>query len=377
MAVEASTDLTRERFSRWRLKLLFSGNPDFEFLAHISMGLDTIFTNQVPTAGVTDDTLFINPTWAGALTDEEGVGVLAHEILHIVFGHSWRRGDREHLRYNLAADLVINQEVKRCGLVLPKEGQFIEDYGFPPDKSSEQYYQMLEGRVITLSMADLLDPSKMKEVMDKVPEECRDRLQRIIEDAVDKAEKRGKGLSRQFMELLFPRRASKRNWRELVNFLIEQIKSDYSWLYPSRRGQDLPSLRSLGTKKVIVAVDCSGSCWDAEIFKRFAEEITSITDQLDVDLELVYHDDQIQKVEQFYSGEFHKLAPVGNGGTNHRPVFKWIAENSNGFDPVVCLTDLETVFPDTSPPNPVIWACVRTKATAPFGKVVHLEKERT
>jgi predicted metal-dependent peptidase len=65
------------------------------------------------------------------------------------------------------------------------------------------------------------------------------------------------------------------------------------------------------------------------------------------------------------------LTPIGGGGTDHRCVFDWVA--AAAFDPavVVCLTDLDTRFPDHPPAVPVLWAQVgSTRIDPPFGTVV-------
>jgi hypothetical protein len=68
------------------------------------------------------------------------------------------------------------------------------------------------------------------------------------------------------------------------------------------------------------------------------------------------------------------LEPKGGGGTDHHPVFEWIA--AQGVDPacLVCLTDLESSFPQGPPAYPVLWATVGAgTANAPFGAQVEIE----
>lgn len=62
--------------------------------------------------------------WTGGfferITDEEIMGVLAHEMLHAVLGHCERRGTREPWRWNVAIDCATNLLVlNELGLKLP------------------------------------------------------------------------------------------------------------------------------------------------------------------------------------------------------------------------------------------------------------------
>ena len=81
------------------------------------------------------------------MTDSELEGVMAHEILHLALRHHTRRQSREAKRWNVAGDLVINQMLQEMNYELPSEGAFISQFGFPEDKTTDVYYDMLEERM--------------------------------------------------------------------------------------------------------------------------------------------------------------------------------------------------------------------------------------
>jgi predicted metal-dependent peptidase len=61
------------------------------------------------------------------------------------------------------------------------------------------------------------------------------------------------------------------------------------------------------------------------------------------------------------------------GGTSHACVFDWIEQADIRPACIICLTDLETDFPVTSPTAPILWAVAGScAATPPFGQVVHI-----
>lgn len=101
--------------------------------------MDVYITEQVPTAGTDGEHLVFNPKYCSKLTQRMLCALLYHEILHCINLHPWRKGEREHMRFNVACDYVINPVVK-------------QQYGLSKDwlysrkflgKSSEEVYEIL------------------------------------------------------------------------------------------------------------------------------------------------------------------------------------------------------------------------------------------
>ena len=84
--------------------------------------------------------LRVNPDFWDSLTDDEALGVLTHEILHICFGHITESFNfPQHERGNIAADLEVNGYIP----ILPKGGLHATDYGWEDKKGSHWYYDHL------------------------------------------------------------------------------------------------------------------------------------------------------------------------------------------------------------------------------------------
>jgi predicted metal-dependent peptidase len=81
---------------------------------------------------------------------------------------------------------------------------------------------------------------------------------------------------------------------------------------------------------------------------------------------------EVQKVETYQAGQCVKLAPVGGGGTDFRPCFRWLEEQGITPQTLVFLTDLCGTFPSDVPPYPVLWAST-DKRDVPFGQVIPME----
>jgi len=121
--------------------------------------LEIMFSMEIPTAGVTINPeaaewlLVINPAFFTInLNDIQKRAVLIHELYHIVNGHLARipfqtmgKNEKEKERWNIAADLAINQFIK--GLpewALSLDKVLFQGQPLPPNKATEEYYTMLD-----------------------------------------------------------------------------------------------------------------------------------------------------------------------------------------------------------------------------------------
>ena len=78
-------------------------------------------------------------------TLEQRMGILKHEMLHILNGHIARKGDRDHQAFNIATDCAINQLIERTHL--PEWCVFPDQFNggkVPPNLTAEQYYELIE-----------------------------------------------------------------------------------------------------------------------------------------------------------------------------------------------------------------------------------------
>ena len=65
-------------------------------------------------------TLGYNPAFSTALSQKSLVGAMAHEVLHLAFGHHLRRKGRDAKLWNRACDLAINHILVESGFTLPQ-----------------------------------------------------------------------------------------------------------------------------------------------------------------------------------------------------------------------------------------------------------------
>src|SRR3954471_1959301 len=92
------------------------------------------------TMAVDGKNMYYFPPFVLSLTEEELVGVVAHEVSHCSYQHMSRRGSRHHVVWNWAGDFVINADLLMAGFTLPKQRLHDPKY----DKlSTEEVYDRL------------------------------------------------------------------------------------------------------------------------------------------------------------------------------------------------------------------------------------------
>jgi predicted metal-dependent peptidase len=390
-ARQAAQEQALQALAQARCRLVLGRDAKSAFFATLALRLVPAVSWDIDTLATDGKKLSFNPDFVAGLPPDELVGVVAHEVLHNALAHPARRGPRDLKRWNVACDLAVNPLLLDAGFALPAsrlvpgEGAFQD---LPRGRSAEDYYGLLPGEPPAGGTredgdgpapdAQGQDPGgcgAVRDPGDGSPADCR-RAEAAAAVAVAQARQaaRGRGvlpagLARLVQEVLQPRV----DWRDVLRqFVSSQARNDYAWSPPNRRfvhaGLYLPGLRSQELGEVVLAVDASGSIGPREL-SRFAAEAQAILEAYDCSLTVLYHDAEVLKVQRWRSADGPlTLEPVGGGGTSHACVFDWVAAQGEAPACVVCLTDLETSFPDAPPAVPVLWAVAGGNAdTPPFG----------
>jgi predicted metal-dependent peptidase len=372
-----------------RVRLILGRNAASAFFATLALRLRVEPDASIPTLATDGRVLEFNPSFVIGLTPDELVGCVTHEVMHCALSHFARRAGRDLARWNIACDLAVNPILLEAGFTLPP-GRLVpgeDQFGhFPPGKSADDYYRLLDDPTNSTSQLSQQqeagsDPGGCGGVIDPV-DGCSAALAEsapLWRMAVIQAESaaRGRGdlpagFGRVIQDVLYP----PADWRAILReFVSSHARNDYAWCRPNRRflaaGLYLPGLYSVELGDVVVAVDTSGSVGAKEL-GVFAAEVEALLGAFDCTATLVYHDTQVQKVETWTPSDGPLvLVPVGGGGTSHLCVFEWLDQSDLTPACTICLTDLETRFPDRPPAVPVLWAVVGdARVDPPFGFVV-------
>ena len=295
--------------------------------------------------------------------------LVAHEVLHVVYDHMGRRGDRDPQIWNIADDYCVNADLKRH-----KIGQFITTvpclYESKYDgKSAEEVYDDLMKNVKKISMDDLIeqllddhldsedgdsegqegDSEGKGKGRPQLSDEEKERIRQEVKQAIINASSTAEAgslpagverLIRQATDPVMP-------WRELIQTnLTSAIRTDYSWMRPSRRGWHMDAIMPGMTPgeeiDVVVAIDMSGSISDRQA-QQFLGEIGGMMDSFDGYKVHVFCFDTDTYNPQDFSSEnmetIEEYQPMGGGGTDFDCIFKYLKDNAIDPKRLIVFTD--------------------------------------
>jgi len=364
---------------------------------------------SILTAATDGENFYYNKHFINSLSQEQILGILVHETLHLALGHLWRIGEREMHRWNVATDYVVNIIVAKNGFQLPEGALF--DYQYQED-SAERVYDKLPptktlcpicygkgggGRKEGETQKKGKGRAKAKSTQTYVFTPCeshrlwgkamgkskkarkyRKKLKKKWEGAVqDVAKQRGDipaGLERTIEEL-----RPKEDWKEILASFLSQSFTDFDFFKRDRRTlhtpfyiPDLQDEKSL--ENVVVAVDTSGSITQEELNSFIAETREILRAFPRTKGWLIDCDAEVGKVVDIKKAKT-QVKFFGGGGTSHIPVFEEIKKRKLNPKVVICFTDLYTEFPDKKPIYPVLWLVTPNGADIkpPFGRVIRME----
>jgi predicted metal-dependent peptidase len=346
--------------------------------------------NSFETAAVDGTSMFYNSDFIDSLSFRETVGLVAHEVMHVALGHIWRIDKRGVERWNVAADYTINENLIAAGFTLPEGALIDKQYN---DLAAEDIYARLPqgGKSNKPNKsgkgksgqgqpgpgdAGKADPGKCGSCIPAKDEATAKDLKANWTAAISQAVTLSKGtlpgsMQKQLDELLNPCVP----WHVLLRDFVEKTaRNDYDWTRPSRRyihrGFCLPSLVSEELPEIVIAIDTSGSI-DRVALSHFAAEASNVLGVYDTTIRVIYCDTKVHKEEVFTKADFPlKMDAQGGGGTDFRPVFKYV--DKKGYTPacLIYFTDMYGDFPRQEPDYPVMWLTATESQTAPFGQTV-------
>jgi predicted metal-dependent peptidase len=358
--------LARERLVTARIGLLLRHS----FFGNLATRLTLINADLWCATAATDGQKFYyNSRFIMMLKPKEVEFLVAHEVLHVVYDHMGRRGDRDPQIWNIADDYCVNADLKRH-----KIGQFITTvpclYESKYDgKSAEEVYDDLMKNVKKISMDDLIEQllddhldsedgdgegqegdgeGKGKgrpQLSDEEKERIRQEVKQAIINASSTAEAGSlplgvERLIRQATDPVMP-------WRELIQTnLTSAIRTDYSWMRPSRRGWHMDAIMPGMTPgeeiDVVVAIDMSGSISDRQA-QQFLGEIGGMMDSFDgYKVHVFCFDTEVYNPQDFNSENMDGIdtyEPQGGGGTDFDAIFEYLKKVGNVPKRLICFTD--------------------------------------
>ncbi len=367
--------LLNRQFSKAKIGLM--SLPSSAFVCTILFSLEQSWNERIPTAGTDGARLIINPQWFMGLNSKEQIGLLAHEAWHVAFDHLSRGEHYDKVKYNIAADHVINLMLLDAGMELPQGALADRQY---KGMSTEEIYKVLPdpdpNEEIPGTGSDIM------EVTGTADEQAA--KHQAIKDIVVKASVQSKvsgdvagtipgDIERALEEILNP----KLDWFQiLMNYMNGFDKTDYSYRRPNKRHMPefiLPGLYGESMDELALAFDASGSVSQEEFGAYFGEtrymrELLNPTKTT-----IIEFDTRINSVHELAQEDsMDDISFTGGGGTDLQPVFDHFKDNPPTV--LVIFSDLYCRQIKEDPGYPVIWISVNNRnAEVLFGELIHYD----
>jgi predicted metal-dependent peptidase len=400
------------------------------FIGSIALGFEWINAPTIGTMATDGRHAWFNPYWCEEIGIEKTMGVIAHEVLHVVNKHHLRRGERDPQVWNTAGDLLINRLLMEDDCILPAEGVFDQERRYAGLPTETIYARLLEERDAqqrAFSQRDCeaneehrASPAPDNTSPNKTPARQTDQSEaggsrdvnaedqvvpardwgevhdlrapngqalsptqqhhatqdldiRIRQAAT--AAKRARKLSAALREIV-ETATDHTDWHDRFRISFDGLlRSEVSWTRPSRRfiqhGLYLPGWRRIGPGRIAFVLDTSGSISERELAVYTAGVLGILEETAPDEIALIQCDADVQHVEYPQPGDtLERIEVHGRGGTRFQPAFDWITDSGLDFSAVVYATDLDSGDRPNDPGIPVIWLTPQRGRTMPFGEIV-------
>jgi predicted metal-dependent peptidase len=399
----------REKLITARVGLLLRAS----FFGNLATRLKLVNADEWCTTAATDGrNFYYNSRFIEMLRPKEIEFLFGHEVLHCVYDHMGRRGDRDPQLWNIADDYCVNGD-----LIKHRVGEKITtvpclyDHKYDGMCAEEVYDILYENAekidinsLIDKLLDDHLDGNGEDESGDggddngksggsgkpKLSQAEKDAIRDEIKEAVlaaaaasDNAGNLPAGIKRIIQDMTAP----KMNWRELLRMQLEStIKSDFTWMRASRRGWHMdavmPGMQLDPMIDIAISIDASGSMLD-KMLKDFLAEVQGIMDSFPAyRIHILTFDTQVYNPQQYDSENLDTICDYevhGGGGTDFDCVFEYFKENDIQPKRHIMFTDgyPNGSWGDENYCDTVFIMHGTTSIVPPFGQYAYYEEEKT
>jgi predicted metal-dependent peptidase len=357
----------REKLITARVGLLLRAS----FFGNLATRLKLVNADEWCSTAATDGRHFYyNSRFIQMLRPREIEFLFGHEVLHCVYDHFGRRGDRDPQLFNIANDFAVNAD-----LIKHRVGEKITTVPCLHDPkydgmSSEEIYDILYEKADKIDIGDLLDKlidehldgdgdadgdgkgdqegkGKGRPQLSAADRQAiKDEIKEAMLAAAQTTDGAGNipaGVMRMIKDLTEPQM----NWRELLRMNLEStIKSDYTWMRPSRRGWHIdavmPGRKNDEMIDIAIAIDTSGSIGE-KMLKDFLGEIQGIMDSFPAyKIHIVSFDTDTYNPVQYDSDNLDSIVdyePAGGGGTDFDAIYRYLKNEDIQPRRLVVFTD--------------------------------------
>ncbi len=325
-----------------------------------------------PTAATDGRKFYYNSEFINKMPAKQVEFLMGHEVLHCVYDHMGRRGDRDPRVWNIADDYCVNQDLldQRIGEKIPV-GLFDTKY---KGMSAEEVYDDLMKNAKTISLDDLekmlldehldgegdnegdgdgdseggdkegkgkgrptLTEAEKKAIRDEIKEAMMAAAQTCAAGQLPA------GVRRLIKDLTAPQL----DWRTLLMQQIQStMRADYTWSRASRKGWDMDAVMpgSDWDKEIdiCVSIDASGSMSDAMLRDILSEVKGIMESYTNFRLHLWSFDTEVYNATVFTADNLDDIMDWevgGGGGTSFEANWEFMRDNDIVPKKFVMFTD--------------------------------------
>jgi predicted metal-dependent peptidase len=340
------------------------------FFGNLATRLKLVNADEWCATAATDGrNFYYNTRFIKMLKPKEVEFLFGHEVLHVVYDHFGRRGDRHPMLSNVAADYCVNADLKKH-----RVGEFITSVpclyeskyeGMSYEEVYDDLYKNAEKIDINELIQKLLDDHiededdsdsdgkgpdgnnrvKRPRLTEEEKAAIRDEIKEAMLSAAQTCDAGNipAGVKRIIQDLTEP----KMNWRELIRQQIEStVKSDFTWLRTSRKGWDMdavmPGMKTQEAIDICVMIDMSGSISDSQ-GRDFISEVKGIMETFeDYRIHIGCFDTEVYNMQVFTSDNLEDISEYrldGGGGTDFDCFFDYFKKEDIEPKRLVVFTD--------------------------------------
>lgn len=338
--------------------------------------------------------MFFNREFIDKLDDDELLGVILHETLHLALYHNVRNVDKNMQLWNIACDLEVNSIIDSMKFKLPEGGLMPQrDFKLESRLSAENYYDAIYRKIeeqkkngggkgeggFSIEGIGTLDDHSQWSKTESESEMVKQMVDTVVKPAIQKNENDinrssiKDNITEALREVSGKKNRSARygdqpgnyiskinvtgngkvKWNYILNRLIRRtLSSNYtpSFKRTSRRYGELVKgkIKNHKIDSIVVAVDTSGSI-NRDLHERFMEEIILIRRMFKIEIRYIQCDTEVTqdiKLKRYTNVE--DIAIKGGGGTDFRPVFDYIKQKNYKPNAILYFTDGQGAYPEKS-----------------------------
>jgi len=368
------------------MKLLIE-QPFYGYVASTVTLVESKNIETIKMASIPNLKINYNPDWFESLPNDQKIGVVLHELLHVIFMHQYRRMNREIMLWSVACDMAVNEMITpryltkdaiTVNIIANKLKRKIEQ-----NRNAEYYYDIITDVDDQICLVGLEGDSilvfeggqnlRVNKLSDETASSMEiNALKHNLAQTLEQASSEGEVPSEIEDSVDEVYKDLRVNWRIILKRFLTgkgKIVVRKSYKRQSRRYDNLPGTkRSIGVN-ALLAIDESGSISDSKV-KEFYGELQNINKITGVSIVVTRFDMECSipvPLNKFIVDNKREK----RGGTDFRPIFKLADELKIPF--VIIFTDGDGEAP-VSVNQKTLWVLTKNaKKPADFGVCVTFE----